>query len=168
MMERLEKKMKTKNTMKKYIALLLTAALCIPMTACGAKSGGKEPAAADVVGAVTETITFQDTMDYVGEKQFSNIYRIDLEKVADKSMYAGSRASAEEVTVIRMKDAADVQLAKDAIEEHLADQKAAFETYIPEEMAKIESAQTFVSGAYVMLVVADDFSGAEAAFQKQF
>lgn len=156
--------------MKRLIALAAAVCLCFAASACGSKGGasGKEPEASAVVEAVSSKLAFKDNMTMLEEAQFTNFYRIDMEKVADQAMYAASRASAEEVTVIRMKDAKDVQLAKDAIEEHLEDQRIAFENYIPEEMAKIEAAQVYTQGAYVMLVVADSTEGAEDAFKAQF
>lgn len=147
------------------VALAMTAVLLL--AGCGSKSAGKEPAAHAVVEAVVAEVPFVDSMSFVDD-QFSNFYRIDEAKVADKSMYVGTRASAEEITVIRLKDAADVELAKSAMAERLQDQKIAFENYQPGEMAKIESAKIYTHGAYVMLVVADDTSKAESAFNAQF
>lgn len=156
-----------KQGMKRLIAAVTAAAL-LALAGCGGKSGGKEPAAKAVVEAVAAEVPFVDAMDFVADEQFANLYRVDLEKVADKSMYTGTRASAEEITVIRMKDAADVQEARDAMTVRLEDQRLAFENYLPEEMAKIQGAQVYTHGAYVMLVVADDTSKAESAFNAQF
>lgn len=152
--------------LKKVLAAAALTALVL--TGCGGKSGGKEPAAQAVVEAVAAEVPFVDTMSYVDDRQFYNLYRLDQEKVADKSMYVGTRASAEEITVVRMKDAADVQVVKDAMAERLEDQRLAFENYLPEEMTKIKGAQIYIHGAYVMLVVADDTSKAESAFNAQF
>ena len=135
--------------MKRWIAAALAAVCAFSMAACGGKSGGKEPAAADVVQAVAQGLTFQ--------------------KVADVSMYtSSSRATAEEVTVIRMKDAADIQLAQDAIAARIEDQKRSYESYMPDEMPKINNAAVYTHGSYAILVVADDTSGAEKTFEAQF
>lgn len=155
-----------RKILEKALAIVTLAGLLL--TGCGGKSGGKEPSAQAVVEAVAGEVPFVDTMSYVDDAQFYNLYRIDEAKVADKSMYVGTLASAEEITVIRVKDTADVQAAKDAIAGRLEDKKLAFQDYIPAEMAKIQSAQIYIHGAYVMLVVADDTSKAESAFNAQF
>lgn len=160
--------MKNWNLKKFAAATAAAMAVMLVLAGCGGASGGKEPTAQAVVEAVAAEVPFIDTMDYVAEAQFSNFYHVDAEKVADQAMYAGTRASAEEITVIRMKDAADVQLAKDAMAKRLEDQKQAFENYQPGEMAKIQGAKIYTHGAYVMLVVADDTSKAESAFNAQF
>lgn len=157
--------MKNKVLKKIFAAAALAGLL---LTGCGGKSAGKEPAAQTVVQAVAEEVPFVDSMSYVDDAQFYNLYRIDEAKVADKSMYVGTLASAEEITVIRVKDTADVQAAKDAIADRLEDKKLAFKDYLPAEMTKIQGAQIYTHGAYVMLVVADDTSKAESAFNAQF
>lgn len=155
--------------MKKLTAIIVSAALCFSFAACGnPKPTGKQPTATDVVTAVAAQVEFKDTMSLVDEKLFSNFYRLDEEKVADRAMYTGSRATAEEVTVIRMKNEADVQLAKDAMAERLEDQRIAYENYVPEELPKIENAAIYSQGAYVILVVANDTSKVEKTFLAQF
>ena len=105
----------------------------------------------------------------VDQDVFYNFYDIDAQKVADVSMYtSSSRATAEEVTVIRMKDAADIQLAQDAIAARIEDQKRSYESYMPDEMPKINNAAVYTHGSYAILVVADDTSGAEKTFEAQF
>ena len=156
--------------MKKHMVkvIAVTVAVLSLLAGCGGRSGGKEPDAKAVVEAVAGEVPFVDTMDYVDTEQFYNLYRLDQEKVADQSMYTGTLASAEEITVIRMKEAGDVQAAKDAIAERLEDKRLAFENYQPGEMTKIQGAQIYTHGAYVMLVVADDTSKAQSAFDAQF
>ena len=155
--------------MKRWIAAALAAVCAFSMAACGGKSGGKEPAAVDVVQAVAQGLTFKDTMMTVDQDVFYNFYDIDAQKVADVSMYtSSSRATAEEVTVIRMKDAADIQLAQDAIAARIEDQKRSYESYMPDEMPKINNAAVYTHGSYAILVVADDTSGAEKTFEAQF
>lgn len=156
--------------MKRVLAILLTAAVGFSMAACSKGTGGtgKTPAAADVVKAVSEKMTFTNEMMMVDADQFGNLYRIDLEKVEDKAILTdSSRATAEEITVIRMKDAKDVQIAKDAITEHIEDQRRSFEGYIEGEIPKLDNALVMTEGAYVILVVAPDTAPAEAAFQSQ-
>lgn len=156
--------------MKKIIAILVAAAACISMAACSGKStSGKQPSTADVVKAVSAEITFKDEMMTLDDGIVFNFYNIDEEKLAEKSCYvSSSRATAEEVSVFKVKDAADMQVVRDAVAQRIEDQKIAYENYVPEEMVKINNAVTYESGNYLILVMADDVSKVEEAFKAQF
>ncbi len=98
-----------------------------------------------------------------------NIYNLDEEKLAEKTVRtSATRATAEEVSVFKVKDAADVGMVQDAINERIEDQKIAYENYVPAEMAKINNAAVYTNGSYVILVMADDTSKVEELFQAQF
>ncbi|WP_101909308.1 DUF4358 domain-containing protein [Marasmitruncus massiliensis] len=156
--------------MKKLVAGVLAAVACMMMfSACGKGSTQKEPATADVAKAVVDQLTFRDELMVLDDKQVDVIYRLEEDKIAEKTCYvSGSRATAEEVSVFKVKDTADVQMVKDAIEERIEDQKIAYENYVPEEMVKINGAVTYQQGNYVILVMADDTSSVEDIFKKQF
>ncbi len=157
--------------MKKIVAAFMAAVACMTMlTACGGKTEPKkEPATADVAKAVVEQLSFRDELMVLEDQQVDVIYRLDEEKIAEKTCYvSSSRATAEEVSVFKVKDAADIQMVKDAIDERVEDQKIAYENYVPEEMVLIENAVTVVNGNYVILVMADDVSAVDDAFNDQF
>lgn len=156
--------------MKRVIAIVLVAAACLSMAACGGKSaGGKQPATADVVKAVADSLTFKDAMMTVEDEVVSTFYAVDEAKVAEKTMYtSATRATAEEVTVFKAKTAADVDAIKSALQTRVEDQRLAYESYMPAEMPKINAALIATSGNYVILVMADDMSGADATFKAQF
>ena len=103
------------------------------------------------------------------DKMVANIYNLDEEKLAEKTVRtSATRATAEEVSVFKVKDAADVGMVQDAINERIEDQKIAYENYVPAEMAKINNAAVYTNGSYVILVMADDTSKVEELFQAQF
>ena len=156
--------------MKKLVAGILAAVTCITLlSACQRGSARKEPATADVAKAVVEQLTFRDELMMLDDKQVDVIYRLDEDKIAEKTCYvSSSRATAEEVSVFKVKDTADIQMVKDAIEERIEDQKIAYENYVPEEMVKINGAVTYQQGNYVIVVMADDTSSVEDTFKKQF
>ncbi len=154
--------------MKKWLAVGLAAIFCMGAAACGGKSSGKQPAAAEVVKAVAAQMSFSDTMSEGEQSMFTARYEIDAALLEDQALYVGTLATADELMVMKLKDQKDVQAAKDAISAHLEDQKFAFETYIPEEMPKIENAVVLTNGNYVLLAVAADTSKVEETFKAQF
>lgn len=155
--------------MKKLLTVVLAAVFCLSLAACGGSGGsGKQPPAADVVKAVADKLTFKDEMMVVDPSVVSNFYMLDADKVEEISMYtSATRATAEEVTVIKMKDASDIKLAEQAAATRIEDQKIAYESYVPEEMTKINGAVTATQGNYVLLVMADDPSGSLETFTAQ-
>ena len=158
--------------MKKLFVIALAIITCLSLAACGGKSSdqsGKQPATADVVEAVASQLTFQDELMTLEDKMVANIYNLDEEKLAEKTVRtSATRATAEEVSVFKVKDAADVGMVQDAINERIEDQKIAYENYVPAEMAKINNAAVYTNGSYVILVMADDTSKVEELFQAQF
>jgi predicted small lipoprotein YifL len=157
--------------MKKLTVTLSAILLCAALAACGTQrqAPAKQPRASDVVQAVAQTLTFKDQMMTLEDRVIPNIYNVDMDKLADKCCYVSSSgATAEEISVFRVKDAADLQMAKDAISERIEDQKIAFENYVPEEMVKIQNAVVLEKGDYILLVLADEVSGVKDAFYAQF
>ena len=157
--------------MKKLFVIALAIITCLSLAACGGKSSdqsGKQPATADVVEAVASQLTFKDELMTLEDKMVANIYNLDEEKLAEKTVRTSApRATAEEVSVFKVKDAA-VGMVQDAINERIEDQKIAYENYVPAEMAKINNAAVYTNGSYVILVMADDTSKVEELFQAQF
>ncbi len=156
---------------KRWIAAFLAAGMCISFAACGGKDASeqKQPATADVVEAVSANLTFKDQMMVLDDVMVSNIYRLDEDKLEEKTVkVSATGATAEEVSVFKVKDSADVQMVKDAIAERIEDQKISYQNYVPAEMVKIEGAVTYTQGNYVILVMADDTSSVEKTFQEQF
>lgn len=155
--------------MKKLIAMVLAAAACLTLAACGSKDTGKQPATADVVKAVADQLTFKDELMVLEDSQVPVLYRYDEAKVAEKTVYtSSSRSTAEEVTVFKVKDPADIEAVKSAMNERIEDQKLAYESYQPAEMPKINGAVIYTHGNYLILVMADDTSSVEKTFNAQF
>jgi len=122
-----------------------------------------------VAEAVASQLTFKDELMTLEDKMVANIYNLDEEKLAEKTVRtSATRATAEEVSVFKVKDAADVGMVQDAINERIEDQKIAYENYVPAEMAKINNAAVYTNGSYVILVMADTTSKVEELFQAQF
>jgi hypothetical protein len=63
--------------------------------------------------------------------------------------------------VFEAMDEAAAERVKKAAQGRVEDQKSAFQDYQPKEMAKLKNPLLIQSGRYVVLVVADDTSGAK-------
>lgn len=154
---------------KKVLTAVLAAALCLSLAACGGSGAGKQPEAAKVMQAVADKLELTDAMIMVDREALDNFFMIPEGKVDDIAMYtSATRATAEEVTVIKMHDVADIKLAEQMAATRIEDQKLAYENYVPEEMTKINGAVTATQGNYLLLVMADDPSSAVETFKAQF
>ncbi len=165
--------------MKKFIytsAIIMTLALCV--TGCGSDSSeGKESTTKETtkeetqevedvkedidVKAVADAILdggdFKDNLAEVDTTMaLTRLYSLDPEQVEASMFYTNSQATAEEIAVIKVKSDEYVQTVKDAYEARIADQKTACESYLPDEMPKLEAAVIYESGNYVVLCVSND------------
>ena len=72
-------------------------------------------------------------------------------------------ATVEDVLRLAFRESDEVAAAMDALEKRVADQKAALESYQPDEVAKLDSAILEQRGSSVLLAVCADADAARAA-----
>ena len=120
--------------MKRILLPLL--ALCLCLTACGgtADEAGYDPAAA--AQALLDSGAFTQALDAL--------------------VYASLSAGAEEIAVLKLGSAGAAEAALTALENRVAEQREALESYQPEEVGKLDSAIVEQKGNTVLLVVAAD------------
>ncbi|MBO4214656.1 MAG: DUF4358 domain-containing protein [Lachnospiraceae bacterium] len=63
-----------------------------------------------------------------------------------------------------VKDEADVEEAKESLKKHLEHRKNLFANYAIEQASRLDTAVLKASGRYVVLIIADDYSKIEKAF----
>ena len=141
--------------MKRILLPLL--ALCLCLTACGgtADEAGYDPAAA--AQALLDSGAFTQALDALDkETACTALYGgLDAETVEDCAVYASLSAGAEEIAVLKLSSAA-AEAALTALEDRVAEQREALESYQPEEVGKLDSAIVEQKGNTVLLVVAAD------------
>ena len=70
------------------------------------------------------------------------------------------------IWIIRLRDKADVPAAEDSLREHLEGRVRLYKTYEPEQMSRAESAVIKSDGSFVMLIMCDDPTAVENAFNE--
>lgn len=132
----------------------------ILMAACSkTKDGTDENIVMDVAtlaDQIKEGITFKDDMSLLEDDIFSMVYNIDMGDIVNKKIYLSAGATAEEIAVIEGKDSESVGRIVDGLEQKIEDQKVNFESYMPEEMKKLEDPVLVKEGNYVILCISDD------------
>ena len=137
------------------------------MLACAACSGGNENADVTLdVGALADRLaselTFQDQLTALEGDAGLNIYGLDSSTAAQHKVYVSTGATAEEIAVFEAVSTEAAASIEEAVNQRVADQKAAFEDYQPKEMTKLNDPLVDVMGKYVILCLSDDNSAAQA------
>lgn len=141
------------------VLLLLTALL----SACGGEQTPAEFDPAATAAALNSSAAFSETLEQMDADIFCMLYGLDEAALVDGVVYGSTGTTAEEFAVWRLVDEETAQEAMALLEQRVADQKAANESYRPQDMPKLESAILERRGATVLLVVANDPDAAQSA-----
>jgi len=144
--------------MKKKIAALLAACFLL-LAGCGA-SAPAQPFDSSVVDALMAGTSFSEVLEVVDADIACLLYGIDEALITHCTAYLSTGATAEELTLFVLADESGAETVKAACEKRVADQIAAYESYGPAEVDKLEEAIIQVRGNTVLLVVANDAAAA--------
>ena len=138
-------------------------ALCLTLSACG---GGNEEAVAFDPAVTAQSLldsgAFSDALEEVGTSVAATLYGVDEADIADGAVYMSLSAGAEEIAVLVLSDADAAAAAMEGLEAHVADQRAALESYQPDEVSKLDGAILQQKGNSVLLAVCADPAAAKA------
>ncbi len=121
-------------------------------------------AVADIWSAIASNLELPDLMD-LDDDLLSALYGIDA---ADLDEYVAKmplmNVHATEFFIAKVKPD-KMSTVKDGISARLADLKAQWERYLPEQLELVNNAQVVESGDYILFCVAEDAEGAVELFQ---
>lgn len=141
-------------------------ALCLTLSACG---GGNEEAAAFDPDATAQALldsgAFSDALEEVDLSVAATLYGVDEADLTDGTVYMSLSAGAEEIAVLVMANETSAAAAMDGLEKRVADQKAALESYQPDEVSKLDGAILEQRGNSVLLAVCADAQAAQSALE---
>lgn len=150
--------------MKKLTVIILAVVMMVTVTACSSEP--KNPDVNDIMSKVRSEIEFPDMAD-IDIKDISLHYTIDKDQVEQMvCVLAGSGVTADEVLILKMKDGFKADEVKKSLETRKKLQSDLFEPYNPDEMPKINSAVTEISGNYVFFAITNDNSKAKKIFNE--
>ena len=151
--------------MKKLAIMFLVLALAAGLCACGG-SGGASDKAVDLSSAAEDILgsgAFSDILSQPPEGVAARLYGYDEGDVEEYVLYTGTGATAEEIFLVKAADGAAASRIAALCRTRVDNQKTAFESYVPAEIPKLDSAVVTVDGNYVFFVVANDAAAASAA-----
>lgn len=180
--------------MKKILALVLSAITALSVCGCSNNDGGDETdtesgandtkiniSANDLLGGMRESaVTFpqyeiSSSHDDSGKANdgWEDIFSVSLFDEADAgrvesfAIAYSTEATADEITVVVLKDASYAEQMKKEMKKRVKSRISMFETYGPDEVIKLESAKIVSKGNVVALIVCDNPEDVAMAFKNQ-
>lgn len=105
---------------------------------------------------LASSIKFDDQLTKLEEKAALKLYSIPNTSIKKQSVYVGSGATAEEISVWEAKDTDAAKDVKTAVLARIETQKAGFQDYVPTEMVKLKNPVLICEGNYVILCISND------------
>ncbi|GEC89212.1 DUF4358 domain-containing protein [Brevibacillus brevis] len=154
--------------MKRFLSVLLMVAIGMGMLAgCSSDVGtSEELSAAEVGEKIQQTVSFQNMKQGDLEK-LQKLYQIEAGKVEDFILYtASSNVKAEELAVIKVKDASDTENVIQNIQQRIEAQTIKLKDYRPEEYFLIEKHVLKTKGQFVLFAVSKEVDQIESVFDE--
>lgn len=168
--------------MRNSVKRVACAALAALLLACAWGCGPKEPedtgknvdlsALMDAMMAADPTLPEMVTVTGGGDKgaaDFTYLSHLEDYKRVDEYCYAAADAgTAEEIAVIKLKDAGDAAALMDSLHKHVEQRQGTFREYDPSQVPLTEQAVIVREGRYVALIVCQKNGLVQKAFRESF
>ena len=148
--------------MKKVMLTAMMAAMLL--TSCNEQP--KDVDISALASQIVGEVSFDDSLSEIDDDMISMLYSID--GYTDAVLYKGSGATAEEVAIFKMETTDDAKAALEEAQAHIQSQIESYESYIPEEVSRLEDAIVRQDGCYVSVVVSGDSAAAEKLLDGAF
>lgn len=110
---------------------------------------------------ISQSGSFEDSIAKVDDEIVMEAYGFSNEEINEIVSYQGSGATSEELVILQATDKSQLNSIKDKISNRLTERKEAFESYLPEEVFKIDDHLLDIKGNYVILCISNDSSKVE-------
>lgn len=156
--------------MRKLWTVTLTAAVMGWLLAGCSGSSGASAAEELTAAQAGESIGQAVSLDGLKERdrnQLLALYSIEAEQVEDFVLYtSSSNVRADELAIIQVKDANDVQEVLAGIRKRVEAQAAKFQDYLPAEYYLLEHHVLKAKGRLILFAVSDEAGRIEEAFDR--
>lgn len=142
--------------MKKLILIILALSLLLSLGACGEKEESAELDAAALADALLKGNVFSVSLEELNPGKLTAFYGVSEEAVEQALLYHAAGTSKEQIVLLRAKDANAAAETAAVLKALVAEWIRADTDYAPQEVPKLEKAVLRQSGAWVVLVVAND------------
>ena len=142
--------------MKKHLIIALILTLLLSLTACGNKESSRELEAASLADSLLKSGAFSVSLDELPASKAAAFYGVDKDSVADAVLYHAAGTSKEQIVLIKAVNEAAAGTMVNTLKGLVSEWIEADRDYAPEEVPKLEKAVLRQSGAWVVLIVAND------------
>ena len=142
--------------MRKWVCGVLAVLCLVTLAACSKQEEKTKTQTVDLqalADALLKDGGFQDDLEKTTDEMVKKLYQIEDAKQA--MVYVGSGATAEEIGLFELKDEDAAKEAEKLAKDRIENQKTAFESYVPEEVKRLDNAIVQRTGNYVIVVVAE-------------
>lgn len=147
--------------MKRFLTLLLALCLFAFAAGCGDSYKGSEVDVAALAAELAEADIFDDIVSEMPAELAPRFYGYDGADVVTCVLYQSTLAAAEEIFVAECADHEAAKRVMAACNERVDEQKAAYESYVPAEVPKLENSLRMAIEKYVFFVVSNDSAEAQ-------
>ena len=150
--------------MKKLATLLAVLALCVLLTACGAK----EEKTADLTAVLAKFPTNEDMMSLTEEDMldFYGIQAADMKQFA--AAMNGTGIKCDEYALVEAVDADAAARVKIALDNRYQEKLNQMDGYLPDEYAIVKACSVEQNGNYVAMIVAENADELTKLYQESF
>lgn len=141
-------------------ALLLVLCSVFSLIACQGQEEASPVNADALFQVLLEQVKFDTELADAGAD--AAMYFSELPEGAQVKMYVGSGYYADKLVQITVKTEADRAAARKSVDTHLEELRNQFQSYIPEEVSKIDKAVIWEQGVNVILCVTGDVDNAKS------
>ncbi|NKI24398.1 DUF4358 domain-containing protein [Paenibacillus dendritiformis] len=148
---------------KSFAFLMMLAVVIGALAGCSGRQAGEELSAAAVAERIQRAVNLNE-MKQGDRKKLHKLYHIDADEVEDFMLYtAASNVKADELAIIKVKDADQAERVKQNILKRIDAQTVKFKDYRPEEHFLIEKHVLKTKGRFVFFAVSKEAAQIEAA-----
>lgn len=153
---------------RKVLGLLIVTLAMVALFGCGKKDKEKKHdfEVSKLASEINDNIRFDEiTESPAGSKVLAVKYEIDESEIINCAVY-NSSSTAEEIAVIETKDEKSADAVLEAAKKHIETQKALYESYAPDEVARLDKAIVKKLSKYVVVCVTSDTDKANEIIDK--
>lgn len=139
---------------KQTLALLCSLLFIVTASGCSAKKAVQIDVDA-LANKLMSSVKFNDQLTKLDEKAALKLYGLQSSDVTKQSVFVGTGATAEEISVWQAKNADAAKRVKDAVLARIEAQKVGFQDYVPKEMTKLKNPMLVTEGNTVILCLSN-------------
>lgn len=148
--------------MKKYIGIIVIIAIFASLIVCTLVrknvNSDIQININELADRIVSSSSFEDELAKIDNELAINLYNFEQETIEEIVAYQGSGASSEEILILKVKDANDLNNETEKIEARLKEREEAFASYLPKEVSKIQNHILEQKGNYIILCICNDYN----------